>query len=333
MSGLLRTSARLFDALEHRWKTALTRRVLARCLTAAFLVSVILIELSRLGWLPHILGHPMPTNHFHAISWTVTLLLIVEVLDLVFGLAGSVSRAIGKQLEIFSLVLLRKTFDELPRFPEPIVVEGHWQALERMGVQAGGALAVFAILIVFYRIQKRKPLSSDATDVASFIAFKKLLCLVLLAAFCFIGAVAGVQSLTLADADSTLSLRFFELFYTILVFADVLVVLASLSATLDYPVVFRNFGYAVVTICLRLALAAEPYLNALIGTIAAAFALAISFAYVLAWPRSEDEVGVDAPASQEGGESDDAGPITRGARALRQQSGLPAAARADARES
>ncbi len=221
----------------------------------------------------------MPTNHFHAISWTVTFLLVIEVLDLVFGLADSVSRTIGKQLEIFSLVLLRKTFDELPKFPEPLIVEGHVDALWRMGSQTGGALLVFGLLLVYYSLEQRRPAAPDRTDIAGFIAFKKVVCLVLLAAFTVIGAVAGIQSVTLVDPDATLSLRFFELFYTILVFADVLLVLASLSTDESYGIVFRNFGYAVVTVTLRLALAAEPHLNAILGVLAAGVALAIAWLF------------------------------------------------------
>ena len=276
--------SRTFDWLDGVWHAPNTRRLTAKLLIASFLVSIALIELARLGALTHVFGHRMPTNHFHAISWTMTLLLIVEVLDLVFSLAASVSRAIGKQLEIFSLVLLRKTFDELSQFPEPISVVGHEDALWRMGAEAGGALLVFAVLIVDARFQRRRPLLTAEAEVRSFVAAKKLICLVLLAAFVAIGAFAGIQSLPRPDGEGTLSLRFFELFYTMLVFADLLVVLASLSATFAYPIVFRNFGYAAVTVGLRMALAAEPPLNAAVGVGAALFALAVSFAFS-AYPR------------------------------------------------
>jgi hypothetical protein len=75
------------------------------------------IELARLELMPRVLGILMPTNHLYAIDWVMTLLLIVETLDLVFALARSTANALGKQLEIVSLVVLRKAFDELPNFP------------------------------------------------------------------------------------------------------------------------------------------------------------------------------------------------------------------------
>jgi hypothetical protein len=272
----------LFDTLEALWERPVTRRWLTRGLISAFLLSIGLIELSRQGLLPTVFGHPLPTNHFQAVSWTVTLLLIVEVLDLIFGLAGSMSRAIGKQLEIFSLVLLRKSFDELPSFPEPLVVEGHTTSLLHIGALAGSALAIFAILIPFYATQRRVRAGRQHPETASFVRFKKVICLLLLVAFLTIGAAAGIQSLTIPDADSTLSLRFFELFYTILVFADLLVVLASLGTSFRYEMVFRNFGFAVVTVTLRLALAAHPYTNCLLGLGAALFAWLLGETYARA---------------------------------------------------
>ena len=104
---------KLFEALRGRWEAPRTRRLIGWALTASFFVSIVCIELSRQGWMPTVLGQPLPTNHLAAISWVFTLLLIVEVLDLIFSLAESIANALGKQLEIFSLILVRKTFDEL----------------------------------------------------------------------------------------------------------------------------------------------------------------------------------------------------------------------------
>ena len=41
-------------------------------------------------------------NHFFALDVAFTLLLLIEVASLIFGLERSVSSAVGKQIEIFS---------------------------------------------------------------------------------------------------------------------------------------------------------------------------------------------------------------------------------------
>ena len=134
---------RLFEGLRSRWQRPETRRAIGLSLVAAFFVSIGCIELSRQGILPTLFGKPLPTNHLAAIAWVFTLLLIVEVLDLIFSLAQSVANALGKQLEVFSLILIRKTFDELAKLPEPIDIDGATTVLLQMGALAGGALFVF----------------------------------------------------------------------------------------------------------------------------------------------------------------------------------------------
>jgi hypothetical protein len=279
------------------------RRLVARGLVGAFLLSILLIELSRQSLLPEIFGHPMPTKHFAAISWVVTLLLLIEVLDLIFGLAGSVSNAIGKQLEIFALVLLRKTFDELPNFPEPIALDEPKAivALQHMAADAFGALVVFGLLAIYYRLQRHRPMSDDRADVSSFIAFKKVICLLLLLAYFTVGSYAGIRSLTLDGPNEKLSLEFFEIWYTVLIFADIVVVLASMSGTIGFRIVFRNFAFAVVTVFIRFALASGPYVNAMLGVGAALFALGVSFVYLESDPRVRSGSRNGSLVSSDGG--------------------------------
>ncbi|HEY6106797.1 MAG TPA: hypothetical protein VIV59_12490, partial [Anaeromyxobacteraceae bacterium] len=97
---------RLFDWLEQRWESPAARRFVAAGLVAAFLATLLAVELGRRGVLPAGLSAAAGSNHFHAVQVAFYLLLAYEVLGLVFGLARSVSNATGKQLEIFSLILL-----------------------------------------------------------------------------------------------------------------------------------------------------------------------------------------------------------------------------------
>ncbi|MEM9382933.1 MAG: hypothetical protein AAGB93_23495 [Planctomycetota bacterium] len=287
----LRAHERLFDDLLERWESPATRRLIAWVLVVAFFGSVLAIELARLGVLPTVLGRPLPTNHLAAISWVFTILLIVEVLDLVFSLAESVANALGKQLEIFSLILVRKTFDELAKLPEPIDVHGAGKVLMEMGALAGSALVVFVLLVLYYRLQRHRPISKDPRDVARFLSFKKGVCLGLLVAFAVTGAFFGLGTVTVEEAGATLSLDFFIVFYTVLVFSDVLLVLASLIVTREYRIVFRNFLFAVVTVFLRLALSADPFPKALIGVATALFALAAAWAFELSRSVTDGEDG------------------------------------------
>jgi len=59
----------------------------------------------------------------------------------------------------------------------------------------------------------------------------------------------------------------------------VLVVLVSLRYSSTYHVVFRNSGFAIATVLIRLALIAPAPINALLGVSSALFALGLTVAY------------------------------------------------------
>jgi hypothetical protein len=270
----LRVSAALFDRLEAAWEGPAAQRRMGTLLVAAFLASILTIELNRRGWLPEGALPWLTTNHLGAIYVAFTLLLFAEVVGLVFALARSVADAVGKQFELLSLILLRKAFLEFAELPEPIRWDDVSPAIPHIAADIGGALLIFVVLGFYYRVQRHLPITADRDDRASFVAAKKLIAVVLLAAF---------FALVLRDAWSILEGRgtgaVFETFYTVLIFCDILVVLVSLRYSSRYAVVFRNSGFAAATVLIRLALTAPAPFNALLGLGAALFALGLSLAY------------------------------------------------------
>lgn len=281
--SILARSTVIFDRLEAKWETLATQKRVASILTLVFFVGMIVIEANRRGWLPESLAEQLPDKHFDAILWAFTLLLLAEVVSLIFALAKSVATAVGKQLEIMSLILVRQSFKELTKFSEPI----EWTDTVRDQVlyilsDAFGALAIFAILVVYSRLQRHQPISSDASERSSFVAAKKLIALVLLGSLAIIGGQVfldwsnGATDGTLFNAFSH---DFFEIFYTLLIFADVLIVLISMRYSFAYPVVFRYFGFAVATVLIRLALTAPRFVDAGLGITAAVFAVGLTWIY------------------------------------------------------
>lgn len=283
MKWLYRWTGRIFDFLESRWESRPGRRLVAIGLIISFIAGLILIELSRQGLLPSPLAEWIPTNHFYAVNFTFSLLLIAELADLIFGLAHSVANSVGKQFEILSLILLRETFKEFTHFPEPIQWEQVQPAMLSILADTGGALVVFVILGFYYRMQRHRPITEDEQRQANFIAAKKLIALGLLAAFLWIGIYTASQFVTTGD-----SIPFFDACYTVLIFADVMLVLVSLYYSTTYTVVFRNSGFAVATVLIRLALIAPPPFNALLGISSALFALGLTAAYNAFAPELKD---------------------------------------------
>jgi len=274
----------LFDWLEARWEGPRMRRAVAVLLVVVYLVALATIELARQGLLPPAVAAALPRSHFQAIGLAFYLLLSYEVVGLVFGLARSVSNAAGKQLEIFSLILLRHAFEVFSHLDEPLRWEELSPRVLQMLSDAGGALAIFVVLGFYYRVQRHQPAPGELVDRRSFIAAKKHIALVLLIVFAAMGGRV-VAFAVLGQSGHP----FFEPFYTLLIFADILVVLLSLRYSATYQVVFRNSGLAVATVLMRVALEATPYVNAALGLGAALLALALSAAYNAFGPRPAAE--------------------------------------------
>lgn len=277
-SRFLNRIEQLFDRLHNRWQLLATQRRVATALVVVFVAGLLLVEVRRLQWLPPDLSLRLPWNHFEAILLPFTLLLLAEVISLVFAIAQSVATAVGKQLEIMSLILIRQSFKELTYFPEPIVWDTTSGEITRRVLfiisDALGALIIFGLLVIYFRLQTHQPISQDPDDRSSFVASKKLIAVLLLASLVIIAAEACWSWVVAGEEHS-----FFEIFYTLLIFADVLIVLISLRYSSAYPVVFRYFGFAVATVMIRLALTAPRVVDAGLGVGATMFAIGLTWVY------------------------------------------------------
>lgn len=283
MTALVRWGSRAFDALDGLWVDVRARRGLGTLLVVAYLGALIVIEINRQGLLPSPFETLLPRNHFGAVDLAFTLLLVIEVLGLVFVLDDSVANSVGKQFELLSLILLRKAFLQFAEFGEPIEWARISDALLHMLADAGGALLVFVVLGFYYRAQRHRQITGDEREQASFVEAKKVVAFLLLVAFITL-AIHNVASRVRGEPYA-----FFEAFYLILIFSDILIVLISFRYSSSFRVLFRNSGFAATTVMIRLALTAPPYVNALLAVGAAVFALGITLAYNAFAPVMEEQ--------------------------------------------
>ncbi len=273
-AGPMAVACRVFDWLERRWESPDIRRVTATALVAVFVLSLVVIEARREGWLPPAIAAAIPSGHFAAVTVVFTFLLIIEVAGLVFALARSVADSLGKQFELLALILIREAFVELGQAGEPLEWAGVASAVPHIAGDMLGALVVFGMLVPYYRIQRHRAITSHGQDQANFVCAKKAVSVILLGAFVALGGVTFANRISGGTPAP-----FFATFYTILVLSDVLLVLVSLRYSTTFHVVFRNAAFAAVTVLIRLALSAPPYVNVLLAAGASVFALATSLAY------------------------------------------------------
>jgi len=242
-------------------------------LVITFIASTILSYLDRSNLISLGTWDEYFSNPFFSIEISFTLLLILELLSLIFVLPKSVSKSVGKQLELLSLIFIRATFKEFSH-----ITDFNWDHMTtpiiNMIWYSFGALIIFVILGFNYKLQLHTPLTKTEDDVKEFVQSKKLLALFLLIAFVIIGFL-DIKTLALTGIYH----GSFHSFYTILIFSDIIIVLIALRYTLNYYKIFRYSAFVVATIFIRIALSIKPYYDVIIGITAAVFVLLLTISY------------------------------------------------------
>ena len=265
----------LYDTLHFFWEHPKTQRILASFLVLIFVFSFLGIQLNNWGmlnFLPENFLKNIPTNHFHSVSLAFTMLLFIEVLSLVFAISCSVSKAIGKQMEILALILLRNSFKELTYLYEPVDFSLDYAVIPHIVVSSFGALIIFGCLGVYKRMARyHNPI--PAKNIMGYVMSKKIVALLLLSGVIVMAANSAYQNVFLGNFQT----NFFAHVYTTLIFADILVVLLSQRYLPNFHAMFRNSGYVIATLLMRISFASPVYIDTAVGVLAVLYALAITW--------------------------------------------------------
>ena len=267
---MLDRMACLYDRVCGWWRRPPVSRRLYAFLVFFFVCSVPLLWLNKAGMLPAGLAAVLPTNQFYAIQLAFTLILALEVVELILAVAESVTLAVSKQLEIMSLIMLRDAFTDFSLLHHPMQAAEDKQILLQMAAVAVSGLLLFIFRALF---MKMRYLQRYSSALPYYIRAKKCIALMLL----FVIAIVG-----LADLYGFLFLgnrsMFFETFYTLLIFTDILLLLTGQYYLPSFHVTFRNSGYAVGTLLMRIALSAPQLVGAGLCVMAGLYVLALAWA-------------------------------------------------------
>ena len=262
----------VYDSLHKVWSHKLTDQSISWLLIGTFALGLMLVTSSEFLAFPQL---PASVNYFLAIDLSFQVLLIIEILGLIFVLPKSVADSVGKQFEILSVILLRSAFKEFGKFEHPVAWSNFiYDPLFHMLADAFGALLIFLIIGFYYQKQKHERITKNEQEQLEFIHFKKILALLLLVVFIFLGVsdvLQFIQSGRYVDS--------FNMFYTILIFTDILILLFSLRYSSKYYNLFRYSSFALATILIRVSLTAPPYINVILGITAGLFVLGLTIIY------------------------------------------------------
>jgi hypothetical protein len=266
---LRRRLASIFDALDSDAVHTSLERLTVLIATAGFLVHLAVVAAVRnLPGLPETALEGLDKSLLHAVYTPFSVILFYEVLQLVFALAASHTGEIAKQYQIISLIVVRRVFKDIGSFEN---IE-HWLA-EPTAVRAvlldmGGAVLMFLLVTAFSYLRRVTPKVPIERDLGGFIELKKAVAVLLLVvliglATLNLGRWLGLVPDWLAVPTSTagdFDVFFFPAFFEFMIFTDVFLLIVSLSYYDRYEYVFRNAGFVISTVLLRVSLSTpKPY--------------------------------------------------------------------------
>ena len=271
--------------LDSYFSTKVIRKIellLLRAAVFSFILHLIIIYLGNHFQYFHNLQH----SYLKAIYTPFSFILFYEVFLLVIIIPNSISEFIGKQFEVITLITLRSFFHDIADFnlEEPI----HFQnpAFISLMYDLGASIVMLGLTILYYKIYHVNSTTEVIKELHKYINIKKLVSLCMIVVL----LILSVTSLSTWSVDMIEALRvndhypnpntvFYEDFFSIMIFVDVLLLIISFTFHSSFFIIFRNASFIITTILLRMSLTIEKPMNYVIILIGFLFAIASFFLY------------------------------------------------------
>jgi len=229
-----------------------------------------------------LLGNPIA-----AIYTPFSFILLYEVYLLIYYLPKSFTTYISKQYEIMTLILIRRLFKDL----SALTTKTDWFTNKytlQFSYDIVSSILLFFLIYLFY-VQSKKhfsepKLTSIQQDAVNrFVLIKTTIASLLVPIFIILSIyslttwVINILSPDMNNASYIVNINniFFEQFFTVLIFADVLILLFSFFITDDFHKVIRNSGFIISTILIRLSFSYTGIINNLLILCAIVFGLLV----------------------------------------------------------
>jgi hypothetical protein len=206
---------------------------------------------------------------------------VYEIYLLIVYLPRSFTTAVSKQFEIISLILIRRIFGDIPK----IELDVNWlenTANKQLIFDLSGVLIIYFLIYLFNKHRDKISKKELSERLKRFVSSKRAVSLVLLPVLIFTSIYSITFWITslftfsemgtpLPDINSV----FYNEFFTILILADVFILLLSFQYTERYSQLIRNTGFVICTILIRLSFATSGLTNILLILSSVVFGLLI----------------------------------------------------------
>jgi hypothetical protein len=246
------------------------RMTLWLCISG-FIVHLILIYAKKFDLFDFPFEGRLLSDPISAIYTPFSIILVYEIYLLIVYLPRSFTTAVSKQFEIISLIVIRRIFGDIPK----IELDVNWieyEANKQLMFDLVGVLILYFLIFQFNKHQQKIPKKELSDRLKRFVSSKRAVSLVLLPVlvftsfFSFFSWVKTLLTTTPETASKLpdINALFYNEFFTILILADVFILLLSFQYTERYSQLIRNTGFVICTILIRLSFATTGLTNILL---------------------------------------------------------------------
>jgi len=227
------------------------------------------------------------TNPISAIYTPFSIILYYEIFLLIFYLPRSFTTSILKQFEIISLIVIRRIFYDIAKLD--LESESWFENANNLQITYDliCILVLFFLIYLFNYVKSNINIKKEIKNIDKFIDSKKIISIVLIPVMIILFAIGLYNwysiGLTTNYASSFYYVNevFYNTFFSILIIADVFILLLSFLYTERYSQIMRNTGFIICTILIRLSFSSTGLTNLLLIISSVLFGLLILKIYSL----------------------------------------------------
>ena len=221
------------------------------------------------------------TNPISAIYTPFSIILYYEIFLLIFYLPRSFTTSILKQFEIISLIVIRRIFYDIPKLD--LETNNWFENADNLQITYDliCILILFFLIYLFNYVKSNINNKKGVKNIDKFIDSKKIISIVLIPVMIVLFCLGiynwysiGMNS-NFASSFYYVNEVFYNTFFSILIIADVFILLLSFLYTERYSQIMRNTGFIICTILIRLSFSSTGLTNLLLIISSVLFGLLI----------------------------------------------------------
>ena len=283
---MIKTGSRIFDGIfsENNRKKIESFTIWSASIGFIFHLSLVLLNNNSIIDIGN--ESLLLTNPISAIYTPFSIILYYEIFLLIFYLPRSFTTSILKQFEIISLIVIRRIFYDIPKLD---LESNNWfENADNLQI----TYDLICILILFFLIYlfnyvKTNIVVKKGKNIDKFIDSKKIISVLLIPVMIVLFIIGlynwysiGISS-NFASSFYYVNEVFYNTFFSILIIADVFILLLSFLYTERYSQIMRNTGFIICTILIRLSFSSTGLTNLLLIISSVLFGLLILKIYSL----------------------------------------------------